>query len=658
MMRSFRTRAASVAIAISLAAGMMTGCGSKKAAADASTQEQEAIGVSIAKPEVKTISSHATFVGTVEADSIVNIIPKVAGEVEEANYEVGDHVNAGDLLFRIDDSSAQIALSQANAALASAKAGVKATEASLDAQKANQKATEAAYDAQVASNEATKQQATQTMGQLDTTSDQMQVATDSAKSNVTQAANALAQARDSLNTYNKNVDDANDALDKAKDNRDDAEDAAGEAADAVDQLKSTASDLSSKLSDLKSQLSDLQSSSSSDSDADSSSSDDNSDSSEDSSDSSNQSSDNQAQIDDLNSQIADAEAQIEVNSEALSKAQSAKSQADAAFKQAYSAYESAKSAREKLDYQKSSVDSAISNAQSAYDNAQEAASLAGKQQSDYETYTKPYTKTATGAQIIGSESQVTARGAAVDAGKANINATGAQIDAGDAGVDQAAAGVASAQLALDYTKVTSPVSGTITAKNVSAHNMASQQQAAYVIESDAQDKVVFYVAEKTAKSMTVGSAATMKKDGQSYKGTITLVSDTVDDSTGLFKIEARTSDPDVDLTTGSEVTLDAVTQQAKDALTVPVNSVYYDGTQAYVYVKQGDTAKKVKVTTGLSEGDTVEITDGLTADSDVITNYSTQLRDGQKVSLRSSKKSAAGAAGTEDNTASTEASTN
>lgn len=53
------------------------------------------------------------FVGTVSPAESVYIIPLAQGTVTETFFEVGDEVKEGDVLFKIDDSSAQLQLQQA-----------------------------------------------------------------------------------------------------------------------------------------------------------------------------------------------------------------------------------------------------------------------------------------------------------------------------------------------------------------------------------------------------------------------------------------------------------------------------------------------------------------------------------------------------------------
>ena len=121
---------------------VLSACSDKEAVSEESIADKP-IMVKQQLPDVKSLATLSNYVGTVEADSTVNIIPKVSAEVLSANYIVGDHVNAGDLLFTLDDSTARIALDQANAGLKSAQAGLNAAQANYEAGKTSLVAQEA-----------------------------------------------------------------------------------------------------------------------------------------------------------------------------------------------------------------------------------------------------------------------------------------------------------------------------------------------------------------------------------------------------------------------------------------------------------------------------------------------------------------------------------
>ena len=62
-----------------------------------------------------------SFVGTVSPQELVYVIPFASGTVTDTYFEVGDQVNAGDVLFKIDDSAAKLQLEQAQLSAANVR---------------------------------------------------------------------------------------------------------------------------------------------------------------------------------------------------------------------------------------------------------------------------------------------------------------------------------------------------------------------------------------------------------------------------------------------------------------------------------------------------------------------------------------------------------
>ncbi|MBR7183003.1 MAG: efflux RND transporter periplasmic adaptor subunit [Alistipes sp.] len=93
-------------------------CGSDKS----SKQAEQAAEVSLPNVEVATVSvrevvQQAYFTGTVEAFVVNNIAPQSPRRIKEIHYDIGDHVEKGQLLVSLDDS----ALVQAKAQMENAK---------------------------------------------------------------------------------------------------------------------------------------------------------------------------------------------------------------------------------------------------------------------------------------------------------------------------------------------------------------------------------------------------------------------------------------------------------------------------------------------------------------------------------------------------------
>lgn len=124
-MEKFRKQTAA-GIAVMLILTMtLGGCGSAAQETAALEEEETAVTVSTQSVRTGTITLTNSFVGTISPEETVMVIPLAAGTVTETFFEVGDTVQAGDVLFKIDDEAAKLALEQA-------QLNVKSTQQSAD----------------------------------------------------------------------------------------------------------------------------------------------------------------------------------------------------------------------------------------------------------------------------------------------------------------------------------------------------------------------------------------------------------------------------------------------------------------------------------------------------------------------------------------------
>lgn len=113
-----RKRKCSMGMAILLGGSIaLAGCGNTEAGETAVS----AVVVDMQEAQIGNLTLQNSFVGTVSAQELVYVIPFASGTITEVNYNVGDYVNAGDVLFRIDDSAARLQLQQAKLSVTSAK---------------------------------------------------------------------------------------------------------------------------------------------------------------------------------------------------------------------------------------------------------------------------------------------------------------------------------------------------------------------------------------------------------------------------------------------------------------------------------------------------------------------------------------------------------
>ena len=210
----------------------------------------------------------------------------------------------------------------------------------------------------------------------------------------------------------------------------------------------------------------------------------------------------------------------------------------------------------------------------------------------------------------------------------DLNDTKKQLDNS---LELAALGVSSAELALSYYDVTSPISGTVISKAVAVNGFATSSQPAYIIANDDSMTVTFQVSESVKNTLTVGNELTVERNGGTFKGAITEVGNAVNQQTGLFQIKGTVYADGTKLPSGVSVKLMVETYKAENAIIIPYDAVYYESDGAYVYVMKDNVAVKTTVTTGIFDDTSIEITSGLYLEDTVITSWSPRLLDGAAV---------------------------
>lgn len=224
-------------------------------------------------------------------------------------------------------------------------------------------------------------------------------------------------------------------------------------------------------------------------------------------------------------------------------------------------------------------------------------------------------------------------------------------------IQAADVGVRSAQLQLEYYSPTTPISGTVVSKTVEQYGLVQPGYAAYVISNQDAMDVTFAVSGQVRETLQVGMPVTLEKSGITYTGTITEIGETVDQqSGGLFLVKAITEADGEKLASGTAVKLTVDTYRAENAVLIPYDAVHFESEQAYVFVIVDYKAVRTPVTIGLISEDTVEITEGLAAGSQVVATWSSQLEDGADLRIigESQNTTGSGAQGASETQGATE----
>ena len=124
-MKYFRSLAASILIVSTV----ITGCGGEEQAPPKQEENKTAVEAKIA--EGTSIKSELVYVGQVKPNDTVNVMSKASGQVSKVNYDVGDTVYEGYIMFTLDQKDIQDQIKQLQAQLNVSDASVKSAQTNL-----------------------------------------------------------------------------------------------------------------------------------------------------------------------------------------------------------------------------------------------------------------------------------------------------------------------------------------------------------------------------------------------------------------------------------------------------------------------------------------------------------------------------------------------
>lgn len=250
-------------------------------------------------------------------------------------------------------------------------------------------------------------------------------------------------------------------------------------------------------------------------------------------------------------------------------------------------------------------------------------------------------------QIDSSKISMDAAKVALDTANANLARMQVLYDSGDISAqsfEQVQTSAQSAKLQYDgaklaydlqveYSTVTAPIAGKIESSTMALHNTVAQSSQLCVITGEGGKKVTFSVADSLRNALSLGDEIVMEKQGTEYTGTVTEIGSMVNLQTGLFDIEASVDNGGT-LAPGVKIQLSVVSDKSENVMTLPVDCVYYDGGDAYVYTYENGTVHKVPVEVGIYDSERAEIVSGISEDNLVITTWTSELTEGALVTLQ------------------------
>ncbi|WP_151994420.1 MdtA/MuxA family multidrug efflux RND transporter periplasmic adaptor subunit [Buttiauxella massiliensis] len=226
----------------------------------------------------------------------------------------------------------------------------------------------------------------------------------------------------------------------------------------------------------------------------------------------------------------------------------------------------------------------------------------------------------------------------MDAQQALVNESIGTIKA-----DEAA--VASAQLQLDWSRITAPIDGRVGLKQVDVGNQISSSDTAGIVVLTQTHPIdlIFTLPEgdiaTVVKAQKAGATLSVEAWDRTNKqklssGSLLSLDNQIDVTTGTIKLKARFNNEDDALFPNQFVNARMLVDTQQDAVVVPTAAVQMGNEGNFVWVLNSeDKVSKHLVTTGIQDSQKVVITAGLAAGDRVVTDGIDRLTEGAKVEV-------------------------
>ncbi len=205
---------------------------------------------------------------------------------------------------------------------------------------------------------------------------------------------------------------------------------------------------------------------------------------------------------------------------------------------------------------------------------------------------------------------------------------------------EAAANTTSVQLAnlqsnLQYAQVKSPLSGVVAERNIEVGQMIGQQQMPFTIIEMETVNVQVEVSETLINTIFPGDEVTVTIQalgGELRTGVVTAVSPAAGQNS-TYPIRVQLDNSDGAIKPGMFAQVSFVKEHKENTFVVDKNVVKKDGQNEYVYVIRDGQAQKVVVTTGISNGTTIEILSGVSVGDVIVVVGQEYLSEGRLVNV-------------------------
>jgi len=215
------------------------------------------------------------------------------------------------------------------------------------------------------------------------------------------------------------------------------------------------------------------------------------------------------------------------------------------------------------------------------------------------------------------------------------------LKAAEADAEAAASGVAAAREALRNATIVSPISGFVAGRSVTTGQVLSPGEPLMTVQDISNVYMVIHVEQKNLARVKTGQKAEATVDAfgdLKFAGHVEIINPAADKSARVFETKIRLSNPGHLLKPGMYAGVEIRSGEAEEVLVVPQNAVISVEGLYFVFIAEGDLARRQQVEIGRVIDQSVEIKSGITEGQLVIVSNVNKLKDQDRITFADSQQ--------------------
>jgi len=202
-------------------------------------------------------------------------------------------------------------------------------------------------------------------------------------------------------------------------------------------------------------------------------------------------------------------------------------------------------------------------------------------------------------------------------------------------VSEARTEILRAEAALSELRIATPIAGIVAERTVEVGDLAKSEEVLLRIVNLKRIRTVVHIVERDYEKIRTGQPAVIGVDSvpdMTFNGTVIARAPVIDPETRTARVMIEIDNKGEQLKPGMHARVTIVASHRDDAQVVPISALQERNGQQFVFVSHaGTVARRCSVTTGIRDGELVEILTGIEPAAAVITLGSRLVQDGSSI---------------------------